>query len=156
MTNVTTNHNSELPAGLVVPAALTVTTVAASSLRAGTLIGLGPHLWIERGLTWPFMVLLMHIFGALFTVAAAVVHSRTGLLIAVLYTGYSTVMLGLDAPTSLLQILVWTVGGLTLLLVLSSAICVKDPNQHAQLSRNLLVGAVLLVIGVALTVLLHH
>lgn len=156
MTDAATNHSAGPPRDMGVPATLTIAAVVVSALRAGSLIGLVPHLWQTGGLSWPFTVLLMHVAGALFTVAAAVAHSRTGLLIAVLYTGYSTVILGLDAPTMPLQILVWMLGGLTLLLVLGASVFVKAPDQRARQSRCLLMGAMALVLGVVIMILLRH
>lgn len=88
------------------------------------------------------LVLLLHIAGALATLVAVFVHSRTGLLLAVLYTGYSTVVLALGAPSASLQMLTWSIGGLTFASLL---VCAASPKGPAIRGRRL--PAIVLALG---------
>lgn len=115
--------------GLVAPAGITIIAAVASGLRTGTLIGLLPRL-LENPATGPLLVLGLHIAGAAATVGAIVLHSRVGLLLAILYTGYSTVVLALSAPSGHLVVLTWVVGSIVLVLSLSCAMTVATCAQR--------------------------
>jgi len=71
------------------------------------------------------LILALHIAGALATVVVILVQSRVGLLIAVLFTGYSTVVLALNASNGALSSVTWIIGGLTLLMTLASSLTVR-------------------------------
>lgn len=113
-----------------------------SAGRTGTLLGLLPRLLQSGGKIDVLLVLLLHIAGALATLVAVFVHSRTGLLLAVLYTGYSTVVLALGAPSASLQMLTWSIGGLTFASLL---VCAASPKGPAIRGRRL--PAIVLALG---------
>ena len=91
----------------------------------GTLAALIPGLVAAHVGTRTWLILALHIAGALATVVVILVQSRTGLLMAVLYTGYSTVVLALNAPNGALSSVTWIIGGLTLLMTLASSLTVR-------------------------------
>ena len=127
--------------GLVAPAGITMIAAVASGLRMGTLLGLLPRL-IEDLATGPLLLLALHIAGAAATVGAIVLHSRLGLLIAVLYTGYSTVVLALGAPSSHLIVLTWAVGLTVLALCLGCAMTAATRARRLPACIASLVSAV--------------
>lgn len=125
-------------------------TAGISAVRIGTLLGLFPRLLQSHGTNGPLLVLLLHVAGALATLAAVFTRSRVGLLLAVLYTGYSTVVLALGAPTTALQTMTWIVGGLTFASVLA---CAAAPKLTA-LKIRMVPGIALAVAAVAVGVVL--
>ena len=98
---------------------------ATAAVRVGTLAALIPGLVAAHVGTGTWLTLALHIAGALATVVVILVQSRVGLLIAVLFTGYSTVVLALNAPNGALSSVMWIVGGLTLLMTLASSLTVR-------------------------------
>jgi hypothetical protein len=88
------------------------------------------------------LILALHIAGALATVVVILVQSRTGLLMAVLYTGYSTVVLALDAPNGALSSVMWIVGGLTLLMTLASSLRVRRKQSLLLPAWTALLGVI--------------
>lgn len=98
---------------------------ATAAVRVGTLAALIPGLVAAHVGTGTWLTLALHIAGALATLVAIVVQSRVGLLLAVLFTGYSTVVLALNAPNGTLSSVTWIVGGLTLLMTLAFSLTVR-------------------------------
>ena len=86
---------------------------ATAAVRVGTLAALIPGLVAAHVGTGTWLTLALHIAGALAT------------LVAVLFTGYSTVVLALNAPNGTLSSVTWIVGGLTLLMTLASSLTVR-------------------------------
>ncbi|MDO5068127.1 MAG: hypothetical protein Q4D96_12670 [Propionibacteriaceae bacterium] len=125
-----------------------------SAIRIGTLLGLFPRLVQATGMSGPVAMLLLHIAGAFATLVALLAHSRLGLLLAVLYTGYSTVVLALGAPTPSLQALTWSVGGLTFVSVLACAASTKTPPLSRGLPAIALAAGAMLL-GVVLLLVLR-
>ena len=98
---------------------------ATAAVRVGTLAALIPGLVAAHVGTGTWLTLALHIAGALATLVAILVQSRVGLLLAVLFTGFSTVVLALNAPNGTLCSVTWIVGGLTLLMTLASSLTVR-------------------------------
>lgn len=127
-----------------------------SAVRVGTLLGLFPRLLQSEGTRGAVLVLLLHVGGAVATLAAVFVHSRIGLLLAVLYTGYSMVVLALGAPTPGLQTLTWSVGGLTFVAILACAASPKGLQQRRTLGvAAVALTAIAVAAGVALLLMLR-
>ena len=126
-----------------------------SAVRLGILLGLFPRLLQATGMSGPVLMLLLHIAGAFATLVAILARSRLGLLLAVLYTGYSTVVLALGAPTPILQALTWSVGGLTFSLVLACTASTKTPSLRAHRLPTIALAAGATVVGVVLLLVLR-
>lgn len=119
----TSAHSTASPHGQIAP--LMTLASATAAVRVGTLAALIPGLVAAHVGTRTWLILALHIAGALATVVVILVQSRTGLLMAVLYTGYSTVVLALNAPNGALNSVTWIIGGLTLLMTLASSLTVR-------------------------------
>ena len=101
----TSAHSKASLHGQIAP--LMTLASATAAVRVGTLAALIPGLVAAHVGTGTWLTLALHIAGALATVVVILVQSRAGLLMAVLYTGYSTVVLALNAPNGALSSVMW-------------------------------------------------
>lgn len=87
-----------------------VTTV----LRAGTVLGIWPVLIGSHGVaTENLLPYLLHLIGSIATVLVVLSGRPILVLIAIAFTGYSTIVLGINAPLAV-GVAVWSTGGLAL------------------------------------------
>lgn len=104
--------------------------VAASLLRAGVVAGLWPVLVGEAGLqTLNLVPYLLHLGGSLATVAVLAGRHAVMRLVAIAFTGYSTVVLGLGAPAPLSAAL-WGTGVLAVVTLLLAALRGRELPQR--------------------------
>lgn len=117
--------------------------LAASLLRAGAVIGLWPVLigatGVEMANLFPF---LLHALGSIATVIVVVLRRSIVRLIAIAFTGYSTIVLGLSAP-GIVGVVIWVTGVLALIALLLAAL---RPGSAAALWAWIL-GIVLAVLA---------
>ena len=135
----TSAHSKASPHGQIAP----LMTLASALI---------PGLVAAHAGTGTWLTLALHIAGALATVVVILVQSRTGLLMAVLYTGYSTVVLALDAPNGALSSVMWIVGGLTLLMTLASSLRVRRKQSLLWPAWTALLGV---IVGFVVLSILH-
>lgn len=128
---------------------ITTLASATAAVRTGTLIALVPGLVAANASTGTWFILALHIAGALATLVAILMQSRAGLLIAVLFTGYSTVVMALEAPNDVLGLVTWIIGGATLLITLVCA-------ARARRKQNLLWPLVAALVGAIAGFLVLH
>lgn len=146
----TSAHSKASPHGQIAP--LMMLASATAAVRVGTLAALIPGLVAAHAGTGTWLTLALRIAGALATVVVILVQSRTGLLMAVLYTGYSTVVLALDAPNGALSSVMWIVGGLTLLMTLASSLRVRRKQSLLWPAWTALLGV---IVGFVVLSILH-
>lgn len=123
---------------------ITTLASATAAVRAGTLAALIPGLVAANASPGTWLILALHILGALATLSAILMQSRAGLLLAVLFTGYSTVVMALEAPNNVLGLVTWIIGGATLLMTL---ICAARARRKQNLRGPLVAALVGAIVG---------
>lgn len=102
--------------------AFTSWAIVASLLRAGVVIGLWPVLVGASGVeTENLAPFLLHALGSIATVAVVALRRSVVRLIAIAFTGYSTVVLGLSAP-GFVGVVIWVTGVIALIALLLAAL----------------------------------
>ncbi|WP_300266539.1 hypothetical protein [Microbacterium sp.] len=124
--------------------------VVLTLVRAGVVAGLwpvllGPEGGIETENLLPY---LLHLVGALATVVVVAMQHTVMRLVAIAFTGYSTIVLGIGAP-GVTGIVIWVTGIAALIAVLAAAL---RPGGRAGRWAWIAGAALAVAAGVAVTV----